>query len=133
MGPQEVRPFQPKDLGRPVVLACIIGAVALLVAYFIRDPALGGLYPSCPLHTLTGLQCPGCGSQQALHDLLHARPVEAFRHNALFVLAPVLIGLHMLIVRRMRRRSEPTWRALLTGWSIVIIAWSIGRNLVTAP
>ncbi|WP_225974845.1 DUF2752 domain-containing protein [Arachidicoccus ginsenosidivorans] len=44
-------------------------------------------FPKCPFRSLTGLQCPGCGSQRAIHDLLNLDILGAFRENALMVVS----------------------------------------------
>ncbi len=36
---------------------------------------------------LTGMKCPGCGSQRAIHALLHTDIKTAFSYNALLVLS----------------------------------------------
>ncbi len=41
----------------------------------------------CLFHTLTGLNCPGCGGTRAAYQLLHGRLLLALRDNALFILA----------------------------------------------
>lgn len=48
----------------------IVAAGAAL--YFIFDPAVTRWAPKCMFRVLTGYDCPGCGSQRALHALLHA-------------------------------------------------------------
>ena len=50
--------------------ACAIALAG--AAYFALDPATNAIFPRCPFLTLTGLKCPGCGSQRAIHCLLHA-------------------------------------------------------------
>lgn len=72
-----------ENFWKPVAIVLIMAAV--LVFYFVMPP--GTWYLSCPFRAATGWQCPGCGSQRALHELLHLNLREAFRHNALFVVA----------------------------------------------
>ena len=59
-------------------------SVALTVLYFV-NPQKPLLLP-CPFKTITGLNCPACGSTRAVHHLLHGRLLLALRCNALFVL-----------------------------------------------
>ena len=48
--------------------------------------------PLCPLHAMTGLWCPLCGSTRAGYALLHGRFGTALGDNALFVGAlPLLV------------------------------------------
>ena len=72
----------------------VIPAFFILKYYYTHNPEIAsgsGFFPSCPFHYLTGLHCPGCGSQRAIHDLLHARFMEAFSHNLLFLILIVFI------------------------------------------
>lgn len=66
----------------------------LLWLYYWYDPALYA-FPKCPFLLITGYKCPGCGSQRALHLLLHGEMGAAGRMNPLFLLALpyVLFGL----------------------------------------
>ncbi len=66
-------------------------AVIGSLLYFYFDPSLNKFFPPCPFLTLTGLYCPGCGSQRALHDILHGHIFAAADHNILFVLFMPLI------------------------------------------
>lgn len=66
------------------IFPCIaVGAILLL--YFFFDAREGG-FPRCPFLTVTGLQCPGCGSQRALSALLHGDVLAAMQLNILLVL-----------------------------------------------
>ena len=65
-------------------------ALGLAALYFALDPARYP-FPRCPLLLLTGRYCPGCGSQRALHALLHGQLARAAGLNLLAVLCvPVL-------------------------------------------
>jgi hypothetical protein len=67
-----------------VALSALAVSAALLA---IVDPASAGFFPPCLFHTLTGFDCPGCGSLRGLHQLLRGHPVAAFRFNPLMLLA----------------------------------------------
>lgn len=59
--------------------------------YYFFNPATTFFIP-CPFHYTTGLFCPGCGSQRAIHLLLHGNVFGAFRFNPLMVLTlPLLV------------------------------------------
>lgn len=63
--------------------------VTILVAggilYFFDPSVPGGIYPSSPFRTLTGLYCPGCGTLRGLHQLLHGNLWTAFGLNPLMI------------------------------------------------
>lgn len=61
-----------------------------LIAIYIYShihPSSSPLFPKCPFLMLTGMKCPGCGSQRALHALLHADIKTAFSYNPLLLLS----------------------------------------------
>src|SRR4051812_28285915 len=68
-----------------VLAGVVVGYVAVI------DPNQGGNYPTCPFLSLTGCQCPGCGSLRTIHALAHGDMREALGLN-LFAVAmlPVL-------------------------------------------
>jgi hypothetical protein len=69
----------------------IIAVLAITLLYFLFDAREGG-FPRCPFYLLTGLKCPGCGSQRAFSALLHGDLGEAFRYNLLLLLfLPLLL------------------------------------------
>jgi hypothetical protein len=68
--------------------AGLLAASAGMVVLYLFDPATSGFYPVCPLHQITGLQCPGCGGLRALHQLLHGHLGAAWRLNPLVVVLP---------------------------------------------
>lgn len=74
--------------------AIFLGIVALILLYGFFDPATHP-FPKCPFLWLTGLKCPGCGSQRAIHYLLTLQLGEAFRVHPLMLpaLPYVLFGL----------------------------------------
>jgi Protein of unknown function (DUF2752) len=77
---------------RVVAVALLVAGAAALAAVGLVDPRASSIFPPCPTARWLGVQCPGCGSTRAMHDLLNADPVRAFRCNP----ALVVIGLPVL-------------------------------------
>ncbi len=76
----------------------VIGIVVLVVIYKNFNP-LHFLFPRCPVNMLTGLYCPGCGSQRSLHAIFNFDIQEAFSHNILvtvFVFAFIIDVIFMI-------------------------------------
>ncbi len=75
----------------------VAGGIWLLLAaagvyLYLFEPGRTGFFPICPFRALTGLDCPGCGTTRALHQLLHGNVVAAFELNPLTILLlPVLV------------------------------------------
>src|SRR5471032_2954164 len=83
--------FIPRKNAAPAALGIFAGAVLLATAlgvgamvYFF-NPSTHGFYPVCMFHSLTGLNCPGCGATRALYALLHGNLRLALKDNVLFV------------------------------------------------
>ena len=82
----------------------MVGGVAAAVMYGLLDPARHAIFPKCPFLMLTGgLRCPGCGSQRALHALLHLEFKEAFLYNPMVVISIPFLLLLALLLRRVLR------------------------------
>lgn len=116
-----------------VVLLVCLAAALLLCVYFYFDPGDSVFFPKCPFLVLTGWQCPGCGSQRAVHALLHGDVAGAWGYNALLVVAIVPVGI-LLAAEMLRKRRPRFYHAVNSQWSIwgcfiVITAWWIGRNI----
>ena len=113
-----------------------IGLLAALAAvYFLFDPMEAKWMPKCMFYVVTGWECPGCGSQRAVHALLHGDIADAFRANAmLLVMIPLLIVLAFLELfgnrgsALYRRLHQP---ALILAIAAVIILWGVVRNLIS--
>lgn len=64
----------------------------LFFVFYIFNPAQHSFFFPCPFKLITGYHCPGCGSQRAIHQLLHGDVISALRYNPLMVLSlPILI------------------------------------------
>jgi len=116
------------------LLLYLVLGFGLIAVYSTFNPEFSSFFPSCPFHSLTGLYCPGCGSQRAIYDLLHAKFLRAFSHNPLLILG-ILTGVYkaMLWVKYPNSKDAPN--NLLyhqrTPWVvlIIIIGFWILRNI----
>jgi len=116
-------------------IAIAIVAVGVLFVFYTLDPGEQPIFPRCPFLLLTGYECPGCGSQRAIHSLLHFDFKAAFRSNALMVPAIpyILVGIYLQYFGGSRR--HPKVEKILYGrWSaltvlVLVFAFWIGRNL----
>lgn len=113
-----------------------LAGVAVIVVLYFNNPSTAGFFPKCPLKTATGLDCPGCGSQRALHQLLHLNVEQAFNYNPLLVLSIPYLAFAVW-VERIRPHTDWSrkWRDRLMGpkaiWIIfsIVIAFFILRNI----
>lgn len=117
------------------IIALIIGGVAAAVIYALFDPTEYAFFPKCPFLLLTGgLRCPGCGSQRALHSLLHLEFKEAFLYNPLIIISiPFII---LLCTASLCKESHPhlynTLNSSIVSRSllVIVIVWWILRNII---
>lgn len=78
-------------------IAFYVFLVCLICLYFFNNPSKSSFFLKCPLKTITGYECAGCGVQRAFHELLHFRFLEAFKFNPLFIIS-ILVVLIVLII-----------------------------------
>lgn len=113
----------------------VVGVAVGLFALFRFNPAEHGFFPRCTFHSVSGWECPGCGGQRALHQLLHGNLGAALRYNALFIALLPVGG--WLLARRVWQRwsgkatsssvfNHHLWPWLLAG---LVIGFGIVRNL----
>jgi hypothetical protein len=78
----------------------VVGSLALAAVLFFFDPSRVPIYPTCAFHRVTGLDCPGCGTLRAMHQLLHGNFLAALHFNAFVVLSlPVFAWVAFRFVR----------------------------------
>ena len=110
-----IKPQLVKQYG----ILAIAGASYLALTYV-------GLRISCPIHSLTGVFCPGCGSTRAVRALLGGDLQLAFHNNALFLISPVLVLVGVLISKYSKNRI---WLYLFLSLLLaVVIAFTVLRN-----
>ena len=118
------------------MLAVLTAATAgiLLFLYRTVDPSEAVWMPKCLFHTLTGLECPGCGSQRAIHALLNGDIAAAWGFNPLVLLfIPILLP--MALSAPLKRRCPRFYGIMNSPFMIllcgaVIVAWFIIRNFI---
>lgn len=120
---------------RPAYLGVVAGAaLGLAAVYFVLDPARYP-FPRCPFNLLTGLYCPGCGSQRATHALLHGQVGRAAQLNLLAVVSLPLLALGAAdglwaALTGVPRRAALLYRPWLA-WAVAgfTVAFGVLRNL----
>ena len=117
----------------PVTLfvVCTLGCLAW---FYLFDPATIDAFLPCPFHAATGWDCPGCGTQRAVHQLLHGHARAAWEANPLVILILPLFTLAVMqwyirdVLRiPIRMIRFPAWLIAVT--CILIVVYWIVRNL----
>jgi hypothetical protein len=121
----------PLGIFAGVVLSATAIGIGAMVFFF--NPSTHGFYPVCAFHSLTGLNCPGCGMTRALYALLHGNLRLALKDNLLFVvlLAALAVWSARFAFRKLKRQpatfnvpSKFLWTLLIIG-----ILFAVVRNL----
>lgn len=105
-----------------------------LLLYYRHDPASSAHAPKCIFKLLTGWDCPGCGSQRALHALLHGHILRALSLNP-FVFIAVPAAVLFLIAEGVRRQHPRFYSRVINPAStsavlILTLLWWVGRNVI---
>ena len=118
---------------KAVAGAAIVIGVLIALFYFAVNPESSRFMPQCIFHKITGLDCPGCGSQRMIHSLLHGNFREAWAYNPfLLCMIPVILWYAWLdffpakAPRLFRFFHSPVMIAAL---GTAIILWGIFRNI----
>lgn len=118
--------------GYIVLLLLLAGGIVL----YIFDPARYIFAPKCPFKLLTGLSCPGCGFQRALHAFLHGQWSEALSYNWFLIAslpyATALVVTNWCLPERLRNKWQPIVenRYVIYGYIVLFFVWWIVRNLL---
>lgn len=116
----------------------LLGFIGLAVLFFLLDPAKHEIFPRCIFNSITGYYCPGCGSQRAIHSLLHLDFAGVVSYNFLFIPAFLLIFyhyLHTVFNRFFGWKLPNVFYFSRTPWIIfgVIVLFWILRNIPFYP
>lgn len=123
-----------KGINKIIATAAIsFVVVAIVVLYYRHDPAESVAAPKCIFRLLTGWDCPGCGSQRALHALLHGDISRAWGYNP-YIFFAVPAAVVFISVESLRKRYPRLHTRIINPLSItavlsVTLAWWILRNL----
>lgn len=129
------RLFSDKRIIIPSILMVSLGCLL----YYYLDPSLYVLMPKCVFKTLTGLDCPGCGLQRALHALLHGKFSEAIRFNFFLIIAIPMICLWLvnsfiiehthLVNNNVKNRLRSANQYIVKLYILCYFLWFVIRNI----
>lgn len=119
---------------KPILYILLTAAcVGLVLTYSRFSPESSSWFPKCIFLQLTGLKCPGCGSQRVVHNLLNLNIHKAFEANAFLVLCLPYIAA-LLASIPLKSRFPKFYNALnsvqvIITIGILVIIWWITRNI----
>jgi hypothetical protein len=100
----------------------VVAALGSGAVLFFFDPAKHGFYPICLFHSLTGLNCPGCGATRAAYQLLHGHLLRALQDNALFVLTLAALTAQgaWFVMQKIRNRPAAFIVSPMMLWALLV-------------
>ncbi|MCD7973076.1 MAG: DUF2752 domain-containing protein [Candidatus Azobacteroides sp.] len=119
---------------KKIIVLCVAGLTVLIL--YIANPEGTLWLPKCFFFQITGLQCPACGTQRALHQLFHLHFREAFYFNPFMLLSfPYLAALVSVQwfdnTKRLRKlRAFCHHSVTIKVYLFLMMGWWIVRNLV---
>lgn len=124
-------------VSKTVLRLLILGLLCTgAVVFFLFNPEEQSWFIPCPVKAITGFKCAGCGSQRAIHHLLHFRIGEAFMLNPLLVSAIPYVAFGMIYTHSgLKDEYVYTIRQRLYGgrviwvWFIVLVGFMVLRNI----
>jgi len=126
------------NLPRFAKIGLLVSITALAALFFFFDPSGNEYFPKCLFHSLTGYYCPGCGSQRAIHSLLHFDFAGVAGNNFLFLpgLAVAAYGIFLPLVNKRFGKNYKNWlyhrRAPWVIFIVIFLFWIL-RNLPVYP
>ncbi len=103
---------------------------------YLVNPEHSSWVPKCYFHFFTGLQCPACGSQRAIHSMLHLDVASAMAFNPFLVVSlPYLLSLMAVTwfddkgkMEKLRHFCQHTCTIRI--YLVLILLWWVIRNLM---
>lgn len=104
------------------------------VVYYLFDPVEAGWMPRCLWKSVTGTDCPGCGSQRMAHALMHGDINGAWHANA-FALCMLPVIVFLLWLETVRDRYPRLYAAahrpgVIITVALSVVIWWVCRNIL---
>jgi hypothetical protein len=118
-----------------------LGAAAMaagVAAVWYFEPSTAGFFPACPLYSMTGFACPGCGMTRGFHAMFHGDIVGALDFNALIPLVAIFFGYWFLslVLTAFRGRGFGFGKmsaGLVGSTFFLLLVFGIVRNIPAYP
>lgn len=124
--------YKKKSSARLFAFIVFVSSLALLYGF---NPNTTVWMPRCPFHEITGLECPGCGTLRAIHEVLHGNLSALWLYNPYLIIIVPYIGI-VFYASCIKRRSlfGELGIYLTSKYAVALIAcctllWWIVRNL----
>ena len=116
------------------IIIATAALLLLLTIYYCVNPETALWVPKCSIKTFTGYDCPACGTQRALHALLHGRFLAALRYNLFMIVSiPYFAAVIYTTIGKSataaRMRKYVQHRYAIYTYIFLFIVWWIIRNI----
>lgn len=116
-------------------IVVVMAFVFMVKFYYTFNPEQYYWFPKCPVYRFTGLECPSCGNQRALHALLHGDVETALRYNLFGVVAfpyaiMLVIASFCTSIRLLKIRKFLLSKTMVSVYVILYLLWGIVRNIL---
>lgn len=130
--------LEPSKVERSLAAAGALAMIGGSAAVWYFDPTKAGYFPVCPLYSMTGFACPGCGLTRGFHALFHGDVVTALDYNALLPFFALLIGfafasLVFFAVRGRKLKVNLLHPNALWAFFVLLMVFGVSRNLPWYP
>ena len=128
----------PKPLKLFIIISIVILSLGILSLYFFYDPISHKYFPKCFFNQATGLHCPGCGTQRAVHSFLQGDIIKGISYNILFSVFLIIMVYRVLLYTLKKFTTKKYYNILhnpIVTYAIVIfiILFWILRNINIYP
>lgn len=118
------------------IVLFVILVIVLVLVYINIDPVQAVWMPKCPFKMITGLQCPGCGGQRMVHQLLLGHFGKAISYNYYMLLAgPYVLAFIVNWLMpdgkaRLKFRSFLEDKHVVWTYVVTFCLWFVIRNIL---
>lgn len=119
-----------------LLYAAVVAAAVAIYVIWRFNPTDAVWMPKCVIHSLTGLQCPGCGITRAIHATLHGNFRQAIAYNYFlllslpYLMAVAAVSLIPPLKRRRRLVRIVAGPELAVTYVVLFCVWFVVRNLL---
>ena len=121
-----------------IIISIVIFSLGIISLYFFYDPLVSTFFPKCIFNQATGLHCPGCGTQRAIHNILQGNIIIGFSYN-IFLLLIVLVLVYLLLLNTFKKITRKEYSNILkkpivtNSILVFVILFWILRNINIYP
>ena len=130
---------QPASTSERLLAAAglLAGTAASAVVWYF-NPSNFNFFPVCPLLSLTGFACPGCGMTRAFHAFFHGDIITALDFNALLPIFVLIFGFLFLSLVSVAVRGRGFMKLsdspkFIIGLFVMLLVFGVLRNVPVYP